>query len=931
MYSEVGFKRVRLVGLSTLGFLCLPLGSTALWATDNSASALASFHDDVTLALPLLVALGGVLTLWGLLRNFNLLALKLNEVGRALGISRIRLASPGGIGPLAMASQMPGMSHSSSTKTPGSRSLTNYGAPQHLLRLEMKERKRVEAALVRKTSLLELLQKVASAANAATNSAELSRFCVESVCEFAGWSVGQAFTPVPSGDGHFVLSGLCYVQRKPGQTIAKSSRLLEGLSGVEDIVSEAVHAGRPIWATEPEMMISRDRAEVIFSAGLRTGIWVPISLKSEVVCLFEFLADERVPPDEGLAETLMHIAGHVGRVIERERSATALKDSEDRFRRFSDLASEGIIIHRDGKVVEANAAIEEITGYRPDDVIGAEITAYLLTPYREVINSKLNDGDDTRSEVVLRRKDGREVVIDVQGKNICYEGRTARVALIRDVTAQKTSQKLLVESEERFRRLSEAAFEAVVVHQDGNIVEVNNAFLKMFRYERAEEVIGQPALDLVSPEFRDMSAEKIRKQDPAHYEMEMLRKDGATIYVEVRARAIPYLGALARVATLNDITERKRTEEMLREREARLTLLVEQMPAVLWSVDTQLNLISTVGAGLRLLNLAGRDPTAIGLAEFFNTCDPNFPALEVHRRALLGEPQSFEMDWFGLTFEAHIEPMRNEAGAITGVIGVALDITERKQSEEKLKVAAAELIRSNRELEQFAYVASHDLQEPLRMISSYIDLLARRYRGSLGNEADEFIGFAVDGAKRMKQQIDDLLEYSRVNRKGNQFCPVNCATVFDMVLANLKLATQESGAEIKVGELPVVLGDPVQLGQLFQNLVSNALKFRSAHPPRIAISAQKDGSDWRFIIEDNGIGLEMEYAERIFLIFQRLHTVSEYPGTGIGLALCKKIVERHGGRIWVQSAKGEGSRFQFTLPMPPTEKNKKSGGLRPGG
>jgi light-regulated signal transduction histidine kinase (bacteriophytochrome) len=235
---------------------------------------------------------------------------------------------------------------------------------------------------------------------------------------------------------------------------------------------------------------------------------------------------------------------------------------------------------------------------------------------------------------------------------------------------------------------------------------------------------------------------------------------------------------------------------------------------------------------------------------------------------------------------------------------------------EERRIAQRELARSNAELEQFAYVASHDLQEPLRMVASFTQLLAKRYRAKLDADADEFIGFAVDGAQRMQLLLNDLLAYSRVGTRGKPLEPIDCNDVLQEAMANLTTAIEESHAEIHAGPLPKVAGDEVQMLQLFQNLVGNALKFRNPEQqPQIQISAQREGANWVFAIRDNGIGIAAEHQSRIFLIFQRLHQRHEYPGTGIGLALCKKVIERHGGRIWVESEPGQGSTFYFTIPV----------------
>jgi PAS domain S-box-containing protein len=266
-------------------------------------------------------------------------------------------------------------------------------------------------------------------------------------------------------------------------------------------------------------------------------------------------------------------------------------------------------------------------------------------------------------------------------------------------------------------------------------------------------------------------------------------------------------------------------------------------------------------------------------------------------------------------FKAHAVPIRNSQGKILKWVGSNSDIHDLKQTAVALNQYATELKRSNVDLEQFAYVASHDLQEPLRMVVSFSELLAERYQGKLGADADEFIGYAVDGAHRMQVLVNDLLAYSRVGTRAKEFSAVDCEKILQTVLENLQKTIEEIGGQVTHDPLPTIQGDETQLWQVLQNLVGNSLKFHGSEPPRVHVSAQEMKGEWQFSVRDNGIGIDPQQVERIFLLFQRLHGRTEYPGTGMGLAIAKKIVERHGGRIWVESEPGKGSTFYFSLPM----------------
>lgn len=302
--------------------------------------------------------------------------------------------------------------------------------------------------------------------------------------------------------------------------------------------------------------------------------------------------------------------------------------------------------------------------------------------------------------------------------------------------------------------------------------------------------------------------------------------------------------------------------------------------------------------------------------ELATTIEPGFEVFVVKARS-----QPFDAnEWTYVhkngsrfTVRLSISALRGVDGAISGYLGVGDDITLRKQAEQQLAHKTGELERSNAELEQFAYLASHDLQEPLRMVSSFTQLLAQPYQGKLDKNADEFIRYAVDGAVRMQCLIQDLLLYSRLSRVNHPHQTIDLNTVLQAALLNLHGSVQAANASISYDQLPTITGDNAQLLQLFQHLIANAVKFQGEHPPRVHIASSQQDANWRIAVSDNGIGIEPQYFDKIFLIFQRLHSREQYPGTGMGLALCKKIIDNHGGRIWLESTPGKGSTFYFSL------------------
>jgi PAS domain S-box-containing protein len=377
------------------------------------------------------------------------------------------------------------------------------------------------------------------------------------------------------------------------------------------------------------------------------------------------------------------------------------------------------------------------------------------------------------------------------------------------------------------------------------------------------------------------------------------------------------------IGVAHDVTERHKAEQALEISERRTRLIVENAYDAFVAMDQEGAIVDwnpqaerifgwrraeAIGRSLAdtIIPEPMRERHMQGLVHYLHTGEGPVLNRRIEMRALRRGGEEFPV-------ELTISTMRVEENVFfTAFIH---DISERIRAKEEIERTAAELRRSNEELEQFAYIASHDLQEPLRMVASYTQLLERRYGGQLDETAREFIGYAVDGARRMQEFITGLLRYSRVGTEAGALEAVNLEGVFAATIANLRIAIEESGAKVESGPLPVVMGDARRLTQLFQNLIGNALKFhKPGEAPRVEVGAEREGDFWRVWVRDHGIGLDPRFSERVFTIFQRLHTREEYEGTGLGLAICKKIVERHEGRIWVESREGEGAAFCFTLP-----------------
>lgn len=468
-------------------------------------------------------------------------------------------------------------------------------------------------------------------------------------------------------------------------------------------------------------------------------------------------------------------------------------------------------------------------------------------------------------------------------------------------------------------RLLHTAVEAspggiLVVDRRGTILLVNHETERIFGYTR-DELVGR-TMEVLIP--RRARVEHLEHRAAFHREPQPralgmgrdlygIRKDGTEIPLEIGLKPFETTDGLLIVASVIDIRARLQTD-------ARLRIAVEASPSGMVMVDPA-GTIVLVNREVERLFGYGRGEL---IGQPLETLVPDetrteHPSLrEAFARKARSRAMGEGRDLYGrhkngahVPVEIGLNPIRMQDGVY--VLASVVDISERKKAEEELR-------RSNQELERFAYVASHDLQEPLRTVSNYVQLLARRYGDRLDDDATDFIGYAVDGADRMRHLIDDLLALSRVGTHGRPLQATDLQAVAANAVANLDAAIRESGTTVALDALPRVMGDAIQLEHVFTNLLGNAIKFRSDADPLIRVTARRVGAEWTVTVQDNGIGIAPEFHDRVFVIFQRLHRQSEYEGTGIGLALCQKIIERHGGRIWVDSTPGRGAAFHFTLP-----------------
>ena len=631
-------------------------------------------------------------------------------------------------------------------------------------------------------------------------------------------------------------------------------------------------------------------------------------------------------------------------ISERKRAKEEIgRLNQDLQRRVAELqtifetAPIGLAIAEDveGHHIYGNPANERLLGVKTGGELskgGPRPAGYrCLQEGRELAVTKLPMQRAIRGETVtgqvfdVVREDGHSLTLYSCAAPLFDERGQPRgaVGAFMDITERKWAEEALRESEAKYRNLflnmtEEVHFWKLVRDEEDRIqtwrlVDANPPTLKTWgktldeiRGKTTDEIFGPGSTEHYLPVVQKIMTEGV----PYVFEDFFPNLDRY-----FRFTSVP-LGDYF-ITTGADITSIKKAEETLRESEERFRAIYEQAAVGIEMLDFEGRLLQ---GNDKLSKILGYSHEELQQRTFADITHPEDLACELPllQRLLAGEIANYTLEkrylpkegppvWVRVTssLARTSQPYR---------FSLIEDITDRHRADEALQRTAADLARSNQDLEQFAYVASHDLQEPLRMVTGFVQLLQQTYGSRLDAQADQYIEYAVDGARRMQTLIDDLLAYSRVGTRGRQFVPTDVGAALQLALVNLRASIQETAAEITHGELPTLRGDSTQLVQLFQNLVGNALKFRGTAPPRIHVDACRQGDYWQFSVRDNGIGIAPEYQERIFLIFQRLHTRKQYPGTGIGLAICKKIAERHGGQIWVESQPGQGTVFSFTLP-----------------
>ncbi len=597
-----------------------------------------------------------------------------------------------------------------------------------------------------------------------------------------------------------------------------------------------------------------------------------------------------------------------------------------------------VTINPNGTISDVNAATVKVTGYSREELIGTNFSDYFTDPDRakEGYETVFGDGSVRDYELEIRHKNGQ--ITPVLYNTTVYRDEAGNIAGVfaaaRDITERKMTEQALHLSEQRLNRSQEIAhLGSWELDLSGNLLTWSDEVYRIFGLEPQEFGASYEAfLDSVHPDDRaavDVAYSGSVREGKDGYEIEhrvVRRNTGEVRYVHEKCEHIrDGTGKIVRsVGMVHDITDRKIAEEENLHARREWERTFNSVPDPIMILDTE-NRIVRVNRAMkeRLRTVPGELIGQHCYTVVHGTqCPPDFCPHRLtcqdgqQHVAEISEPN------LGGDFLVSTTPLFDNEGKVEGIVHVARDITKRKRTEMELERHAERLKLSNQDLERFAYVASHDLREPLRMVTSFAQLLSERYKGKLDPDADEFIEYIVDGATRMDALVNDLLDYSRVTSRIKPMEMTDMNEPVDQALKNLSVLIKERNAKISVGRLTQAMVDQSQMTMVFQNLISNSIKFCREDVPEIAIGSFPQADEVVFSVRDNGIGIDPAYHQKIFEIFQRLHGRGEYSGTGIGLAICRRIVERHGGRIWVESEEGKGSTFFFTIPM---EKNPEEG------
>ncbi len=614
-----------------------------------------------------------------------------------------------------------------------------------------------------------------------------------------------------------------------------------------------------------------------------------------------------------------------------EQRTKAMRASEERYRLLAETSPDMIfVIDTNDQVVYVNQLAATQFGKNPQDVIDKPRSQLfplaIIEKQTESLQQVFLTGKTLASESPIDFP-GTRMWLDTQLVPIIDDTGTvsAIMGVSRDITERKQFEQFIQEE----KALSDSIINSLpgifyMFDPQGKFLRWNNNFEQVSGYS-SDEISDMSPLEFFSREDQPQvqaSIEKTFAAGEAQVEANFFSKTGQSSPYLFTGLRVQIKNQLLLIGTGIDITKRMLAEEKLRTLNERFELATNAAELGVWDWDVVNNFLvwndrMYLQYGVNKENFpAAYEAWIAGL----HPDDAAF-ANEAVQQALRGEKE------FNIQFRivrpdrsirhigGYADVLRNKNGDPIRMTGINFDITERIVVEENLFKANLDLARSNSELERFAYVASHDLQEPLRMVTSYLQLLERRYKDRLDGDALEFIGYAIDGSARMKTLINDLLTYSRVGTRGRDFATTDFNIIIEEVLSTLSLTIEQEKARITCKKLPQLMADEGQIQQLFQNLIANAIKFHGEEPPEIHIAAKKEKDEWVFSIKDNGIGIDPQFFDRVFIIFQRLHNREEYDGTGIGLAISKRIVERHGGRIWIESKPGSGSTFFFTIPV----------------